>query len=231
MIRLSVLSLTTLFGLLAVSASAEVLVMRDGQRVETAGPWKVQGRVVVFERATGGLVSVRSDTVDLAASRAALSQRGRVEPSAPAPEDSRPVRRASRLRLTNDDVRPAVSEAADRRVSPEAAERARRWARSRLVVDTWARAELPGGLGIEIAGLLQNKSAATVEVTDVVVDLRGSGGEIIATRRTSPEEPVLAPGDATRFRVAFHDARAVDGQPDFRVEASESSAAPGTGQR
>ena len=38
---------------------------RDGARLETKGPWKVDGRRVVFQMPNGTLSSVRSDEVDL----------------------------------------------------------------------------------------------------------------------------------------------------------------------
>ena len=38
-------------GLFAAPAAADWLVTRDGGRVETKGPWKVKGKLVVFTRA------------------------------------------------------------------------------------------------------------------------------------------------------------------------------------
>jgi hypothetical protein len=62
---------------LAVSSaavSADVLVARDGLRIETKGPWKVKGRVVVFTTSDGSLSSMRVSELDLEASEAATRE-------------------------------------------------------------------------------------------------------------------------------------------------------------
>jgi hypothetical protein len=92
-------------GLLAAAVpgplSADVLVTRDGQRIETRGPWEVKGRMVVFTLPNGTLSSIRADEVDLAASREATAEAlAPVEEPEPAEEKPRePV-----LRLTTRDV-------------------------------------------------------------------------------------------------------------------------------
>jgi len=94
-----------LVGLLAAffpgSLSADVLVTRDGQRIETRGPWEVKGRMVVFTLPNGTLSSIRADEVDLEASREATA-----ETLAPAEEleSAKEERREPVLRLTTRDV-------------------------------------------------------------------------------------------------------------------------------
>ncbi|KAB2962205.1 MAG: hypothetical protein F9K16_09710, partial [Thermoanaerobaculia bacterium] len=46
-------------------ARADWLVTTDGGLIETKGPWKVDGRRVVFHLPNGTLSSVRADEVDL----------------------------------------------------------------------------------------------------------------------------------------------------------------------
>jgi len=53
------------------SAGAEVVVLKDGSRVETRGSFEVRGRQIVFTSAQGTLATLRLDEVDLEASRAA----------------------------------------------------------------------------------------------------------------------------------------------------------------
>lgn len=63
-----------LIGLVAASGSpllADWLVLADGTRIETRGPWQVRGRMVTFTDTKGTFSSLRADEVDLDASEAA----------------------------------------------------------------------------------------------------------------------------------------------------------------
>lgn len=60
--------------LLAPAVAADWLVTQEGARVETKGPWKVKGRIVVFTSSKGRLSSMRLAEVDLAASAAATEE-------------------------------------------------------------------------------------------------------------------------------------------------------------
>lgn len=55
----------------ANAALAEVLLLKDGSRVETRGAFEVKGRRVLFHDTQGRLVALRLDEVDLDGSRAA----------------------------------------------------------------------------------------------------------------------------------------------------------------
>jgi glutaredoxin len=68
-IELAVAVLATL--LAASPLAADVLVLRDGSRVTTQGPWQEKGRLVVFRDSAGRLSSLPVAGVDLAGSRAA----------------------------------------------------------------------------------------------------------------------------------------------------------------
>lgn len=54
--------------LLPVAAAADWLAFKDGTTTETKGPWKIQGRRVVFTSLSGTLTAARLDEIDLAAS-------------------------------------------------------------------------------------------------------------------------------------------------------------------
>jgi hypothetical protein len=79
----------TLIG--APAARADLLVTREGVAIETAGPWRVEGRMVVFTLPGGALSSIRADQVDLDRSAVATARAATVEvaaadaPSQPAP--------------------------------------------------------------------------------------------------------------------------------------------------
>lgn len=88
------------------ATAADWLVTREGQSIETQGPWKTKGRMVVFTNTAGLLLSMRLSEVDLEASETLTRHRRQqaeaaTEPSAPeAAEDTRePV-----LVLTNESV-------------------------------------------------------------------------------------------------------------------------------
>lgn len=55
----------------STAAVAEVLLLKDGSRVETRGAFEVKGRRVLFQDTQGKLVALRLDEVDLDGSRAA----------------------------------------------------------------------------------------------------------------------------------------------------------------
>lgn len=59
--------------LVAGDVGADILVTREGDRIETDGPWKVNGRQVVFTAANGRLSSMRLSQVDLEASEEATA--------------------------------------------------------------------------------------------------------------------------------------------------------------
>jgi hypothetical protein len=82
--RASVLAVVALAAA-AAPAAADWLVLADGGRVETAGPWEVRGGLVVFTLANGTLSSVRASEVDLPASEAANRPPEPPPAAAPAP--------------------------------------------------------------------------------------------------------------------------------------------------
>ncbi|MEM6456639.1 MAG: glutaredoxin family protein [Acidobacteriota bacterium] len=98
--------LTLLLSALSAPIAADVLVLRDGTRVETEGPWEVDRRQVTFVDEHGRFSTLRLDDVDLEASRAATDAAS--EPQADAREE--PVETPPRpqaepvLTLTNRDV-------------------------------------------------------------------------------------------------------------------------------
>lgn len=70
-----------LAALLAVAggaaASADELVTRDGQVIQTQGPWEVRGKLLVFKLADGTLASLRLDEADLEASERRVAEKAR----------------------------------------------------------------------------------------------------------------------------------------------------------
>ncbi len=98
--------------LVAAPAAGDWLVLRDGSRLETDGPWKVKGRQVVFTRPGGTLAALRLADVDLEASAEATEASQAAAAAPPPPAEPAPAasattrRRKSVLVLTDDDLRP-----------------------------------------------------------------------------------------------------------------------------
>ncbi|HUP24935.1 MAG TPA: hypothetical protein VNB06_18600 [Thermoanaerobaculia bacterium] len=79
-------------------ANADWLVTVEGDRIETRGPWRVEGSRVVFEAANGALTAMRVSTIDFDATDAYAAKL-----AAPAPEVVAP-RVEPVLVLTESDV-------------------------------------------------------------------------------------------------------------------------------
>ena len=112
--RKAAIVLAALLMAAAATARADELVTRDGQVIETQGPWEVRGKLLVFKLEDGTLASLRLDAADLEATeqraRAAeeRARRASSRPPRPAPEPPQAV-----LVLTDRDVAhaPDLSEA------------------------------------------------------------------------------------------------------------------------
>lgn len=83
-------SLCLVLAVLAQPADADILVLRDGHRLETDGPWEVRGGQVVFRTPHGVLSSLRLDEVDLEASRRATEAPPRSPPEEAEAEQTPP---------------------------------------------------------------------------------------------------------------------------------------------
>lgn len=189
-------------GLVAALAAAPVpadwLVLADGTRVETRGPWSERGKLLVFTAADGTLASLRLSEVDLEASRQATEAAAR--PKAKAPQEPAPVAPPpAALVLTDADVRraPGGSAAESEGVDEEPAG----GAGERLVVTDWQEAPLPDGDGVRITGTLRNVSASAATRIRLTVLAYDAGGELLATGDAMLSTQSLMPNRQARFQV------------------------------
>lgn len=189
----------------ASSSSADWLVTRDGGRVETRGPWKVKGKLVVFTRAEGQLASLRVTDVDWAASERATAQAAEAAQKPPE-EESAPAEspKESRWVLTDANFQQAAPPppASEESAKP-AAEETDAVGRPRMavVVEGWERKDHPDGL--EIAGTLRNPGTEIAAEIGVTVRLYDETGALVATGEGRIGTPALGPGEAAAFRAAF----------------------------
>ena len=75
--------------LAAAPAAADWLVMKDGGRIETKGPWSVEGRRVLFTQPNGTLSVLRAEEVDLDQSAAVTAAEVEAARKAAEPEPAR----------------------------------------------------------------------------------------------------------------------------------------------
>ncbi len=189
--------------LFAAPAAADWLVTRDGGRVETRGPWKTKGKLVVFTRADGQLSSLRLADVDLAASERATAEAAAKEKEAsevkPPPP---PEKKEARWVMTDKDFRSAPPPPPKDEPKP-AGEETDPAGRPRLsvVVESWERRNLPDGL--EIIGTLRNPGEEIVADVGVTVRLFDETGALIATGDGRTATPALGRGEAASFRATF----------------------------
>ncbi len=211
-------------------ADADLLVLRDGNRVETSGGWEVKGRVVVFKTADGTLASLRLSEVDLEASDRATAEaaarRAAAEEAAKKPAEKRkPV-----LVLTDADIaratetpaegdgetveeaaaesgeEPAAGESTEASASGEAApstpgSESAEAGKNGLVVDSWE--QQGDAKGILIRGVVRNDSDQIATGVAVAVRIYDDAGGLLS-RATAPlDDAVLPPGASADFRAFF----------------------------
>ncbi len=205
--------------LAADAARADWLVTRDGARLETKGPWKVDGRRVLFTLPNGALSTIRTDEVDLDQS-ALVTTQAREALAAPAPialPKKEPV-----LRLTEKDIPPMTG--ADLEASEEASGAAGKTGTAAttatasdtkkdepaaLEVISWEKTENATGDGLEIFGTIKNGSPNIITTPTLLVAIYDADGGLLATNSGDVNSPQIQPGKTANFRVAF------PGIPDF----------------
>jgi hypothetical protein len=197
---------------LLVPAAADWLVTRDGAKIETAGPWRVENRLVVFERPDGTYASMRLSEVDLEASERLtreLAEKARAPKAAP---QSRPVV----ARLTEKEL-PPVAEAPVREeeagggdgaggqgaAAPGAAAEDEARPPESLQVVSWREVSGPESAGLELVGDVRNVTDSTALDVVVTVVLRDEEGEEVETTQALLTTSALPPGGTAGFRASF----------------------------
>lgn len=188
-------SVATLF---SPPATAELLVTRDGQVIETKGPWKVQGKLVTFRLPGGQLASLQLAEVDLEASQAAWERARAVVEEPPAPK---PPQKKAVLVLTDADVRRAPPGAGDTEAAATgtAGEAARPAGAERLTVASWE--EISGPDGVVIVGEFENSSSDVATNIGLAVLFYDGEGELLRTAQADVTARALRPGQRAGFRA------------------------------
>lgn len=188
----------------ATSAGADTLVLKNGSTVETKGPWKVKGALVVFSRTNGALSSLRVSEVDLERSKTETAKATAPAAPAPPPAPARPVV----LRLTDNDVG-HVGEEAEAATGATGASGATGDktseappTRTVVVVGGWEKQPGANG-GLTITGTLSNPSKFSAQDITVDIGLYGPDGKLVQISAASVASTTLNPGQRTTFRCDF----------------------------
>jgi hypothetical protein len=203
-------------------AAADWLVIREGGRVATKGPWRTKGNLIIFTRADDDLlVSLRLGDVDLPASRqATAAAQAPSQPSVARPVPV-PPKKSVRVLTDADFVRkepPAASPATvpaapatggeekgtELETAAAPAKRPAKTAAAGVVVSSWRQVDRAEGDGIQILGTLQNNSADEV-ATDPAVTIRlfNEAGENLATVEGVTAATAIRPQGAVQFHAVL----------------------------
>jgi len=185
--------------LLASPLAGDWLVLDDGTRLETRGPWEERGKLVVFTTTGGTLSSLRLDDVDLDASRRATTAAAN-PPAAVAPPP--PAPKAPAFVLTDADVAHAP-QAGEGNGEGEAAATTAAAPAERLVVTEYQEVPMADEQGTRLTGTLRNVSddaATRVRLTALVYD---ADGELLASANAMLSAQALMPNQQARFQVDF----------------------------
>ena len=195
--------------LLPAAAPADLLVTRDGATVETRGPWRVDGRRVVFTQPNGTLSSLAAAEVDLDQSTLATARaaeeaaRAAEEPAAPAPLGE-PV-----LRITEEDIPPMSGLDEDGEPTEGAAATTTPAGNVPLEVVSWDKLTIGDGDGVAVFGTLRNTGSETVIAPTLSVSVYGEEGGLLALDDAEINLGAIPTGKTANFRAEF------PGLPDF----------------
>lgn len=199
-------------------AVADTLVTEDGDRIETRGPWKVDGGLVVFERPDGTLASMRLSEVDLEASeRATEESKAAADRARKASEENDDTgedepRREPVARLTDRDLPPVgrstdaegdgSSDAASS-TAPGAGSDGSEEEAGGLEVVEWAEDESFSEDGLRFVGRVRNASDHTAVGIRVTGTLRDEQGDERASTTAILTSDALGAGQSADFRADF----------------------------
>jgi len=189
-------------------AGADWLVMKDGSTLETKGPWKVDGRRVVFTQPNGTLSAIRAEEVDLDGSAAETARVVEAATKPPAPPPPAPLKEPIMV-LTEKDFPPVVEGAPAPSAEGAAAGTETAASASGLQVATWQKVQSGGGDGVEVFGTIRNSGTTSVTSPTIMVMIYSDDGGLLATNDGTVNAAAIPPGGSANFRVAF------PGLPDF----------------
>lgn len=194
-------------GLLLVTAArpaaADWLLMLDGSRLETRGPWEVRGAQVVFTLPNGTLAAVRAAAVDFEGSAQITA-----EARAPKPAPTPPPPRKAAVRLTDADIRhvepPAPAPVGEApAVAAAAAPAAASTGGADLEVMTWNAEYDADAAHTVLTGTVRNNGDTLVYNLKVVVTTLDSDGKELAKTDARVLATGVQPAGTGAFEVIY----------------------------
>lgn len=193
---------------LAGFAAADWIVTTDGERIETRGPWTVDGRLIKLTLTNGELASMRVSSVDLEASRrlSEASTASAKEVETPPEQKTAESPRRAKISLTDKDFttirRPRYTERSeDTEAEGETGDEASETA-SALAVIVSEDAQDPEG-GTVLSGILANRSSNAVANVTLTVRLFDVEDQLLAETVAELSSPSLSPNGRASFRARF----------------------------
>lgn len=187
------------------AAGADWLVLRDGARVETKGPWSLKGSLVVFTLPNGTLGSLRGADLDLEASSRATSD-AKAAAEAKLVAAARPPALKPVLVLTDKDVEhvdPATIVPSPAAVPGAAAPAPAAAPQGAVQIADWDQTLSQADNGVMITGTVTNKGTDTALAVTVTARLYDDAGKLLGTAPASLSTEGLPPGQSARFTVVF----------------------------
>ncbi len=180
--------------LITAAATAEVLVLTDGQVIETKGPWQVDGRRITYTALNGTFSALRLSMVNLEESRtrteALLNPVAPKNDPKPAPEVGLVVRQS--------DIRTVTAKGPAEPEKPTEATAA-----DVISITSWS--EELATVGTRIVGTVQNGSDSVYISLRLEVTLVAENGDELETRNAKLERAWADPGTSLTFEADFPD--------------------------
>jgi hypothetical protein len=180
------------------AASADILVTTAGERIETRGPWRVEGARVSFTRPNGTLSALRLSEVDIDASERATRAAAAGTQTAAAARSTNTGKPA--LVLDNEGMPKASRRAAE--PDPQAGEPGVAGGTGRVSVLSWQETSEPGD-ELTFSGVVRNDTKDFASDIQLLVTVYDETGAPTATQTARLQKSALPPGGSTTFEVQF----------------------------
>ncbi len=203
---------------LALSAGADLVVLKDGRTIETSGPPVVKGRMALLKTADGKLFSIPADEIDGPKTEAARLHPTPVPTPTPGPllHEARPAEIAGKksgrhatVVLTDDDVASGMLEG-----EPEQKE----GGQELVEVSAASVTRTPGGYSI--TGSLINTGKVETGGVGVTIEAVGGDAKTVNTTYGKIAKDRLAPGEKSTFTAEMKEPSEV---ASFRYTATWQS--------
>lgn len=193
-----------------VPATADWLVTKDGDRIETQGPWKVESRLVVFKRPNGSYASMRLSEIDLEASERLTLEMAETA-KRPKEVEAREPQREPVARLTEKDLPPVGRRRpAEERESPSAREEAssaptetEESSPQAVEVSTWREVTTSEDPGVAFVGEIRNPTDHMAVGVTVTVTVYDAEDEELASTTAVLSSDTVPPRKNGAFRASF----------------------------